>query len=203
MLMSRETLVGLLEELAQWLEFEGAEPVEWVICGGVAMALQGLNQRSTWDVDVLGQWNGDLLEVTCIEGFPEVVNACLRRVANHHPELAAFGERWVNLGPSRLAKHGLPNGYGQRLQTRAFGKTLTLHLLSRQDLIPLKLYAASDRHSERQEIHYQDLKLLNGSFEELDAALDWVRTLPDFEEKRPEIQHVLERLGYDDLAYYV
>jgi hypothetical protein len=41
------------------------------------------------------------------------------------------------------------------------------------------------------------------TFDELDKALDWVPTLSDFEEKRPEIQAVLERLDYDDLAGYV
>ena len=34
----------------------------------------------------------------------------------------------------------------------------------------------------------------------MDKAINWIRTLKDFEEKRPEIQNVLERLGYDDLA---
>jgi hypothetical protein len=97
----------------------------------------------------------------------------------------------------------LPKGYATRLKSAKFGKTLTLRLLDRTDLIPLKLYAASDRFSRRQEIHFDDLRLLKATFEELDKALDWVRTLPDFEEKRPEIQSVLERLGHDDLAGYL
>jgi len=39
--------------------------------------------------------------------------------------------------------------------------------------------------------------------DELDWAADWLRTLRDFEEKRPVVKHVIERLGYEDLAYYV
>jgi hypothetical protein len=86
-----------------------------------------------------------------------------------------------------------------------FGKAglLTLQLLDRVDLIALKLYAAADRFSSRQEIHFSDLKLLKPTFEELDRSLDWVKTLKDVDEKRPELQHVLERLGFDDLAGYV
>lgn len=199
----RNTLVALLSEFADWLEFEGAASVEWLVCGGVAMALQELSNRTTRDVDVLGEWNHALVEVTCLDVFPENVKSSIRRVVDNHAELEGFGEDWVNLGPSRLARQGLPEGYAQRLKSMQFGKTLTLHLLNRTDLIPLKLYAAADRFSCRQEIHFSDLKLLNGSFDELDKALDWVRTLDDFEEKRPEIQSVLERLGHDDLAGYV
>jgi len=39
--------------------------------------------------------------------------------------------------------------------------------------------------------------------QELDWAVEWVRTLRDFEEKRIAVKHVIERLGYEDLAYYV
>ena len=203
MSMSRDTLFTLLTELADWLEFAGIESVEWLVCGGVAMALQELNQRTTRDVDVLGDWSEGLMEVMCIDAFPENVKSCIGRVVKNHPELEGFADGWVNLGPRNLAKQGLPHGYESRLRSMKFGKTLTLHLLNRTDLIPLKLYAAADRFSPRQTIHFGDLKLLNGTFEELDKALDWVRTLQDFEEKRPEIQAVLERLGYDDLAGYV
>jgi hypothetical protein len=169
------------------------------------MSLQDLHDRTTRDVDVLGSWNRELVEVACIGDFPQKIKDCIRRVAANHPELEGFSEKWINLGPQHLARHGLPRGYQLRLRSMTFGKAglLTLHLLDRQDLIPLKLYAASDRFSNRQEIHFNDLRVLNGSFDEMDKALDWVRTLSDFEEKRPEIQSVLERLGHDDLAGYV
>ena len=203
MAISHDILPVLLSELAEWLQFEGIEPIEWLVCGGVAMALQNLNTRTTQDVDVLGEWNNSTLTVICLDHFPEKVNSCIRRVIANHPELDGLKDDWINLGPSHLAKVGLPDGFARRIRSMKFGRTLTLHLLNRVDLIPLKLYAASDRFSPRQQIHFADLKLLNGSFDELDKALDWIRTLSDFEEKRPEIQAVLERLGYDDLAGYV
>jgi hypothetical protein len=203
MSISRDTLLDLLKELDQWLEFNDVEPIELVVCGGVAMALQNLNTRTTRDVDVLGTWHQGLMQIASLTEFPPGVRASIARVAQNHPELRDLGKDWVNLGPTELARRGLPKGFESRLQTTRLGKKLVLHLLSRADLIPLKLYAASDRFSLRQAIHLDDLKLLKASFDELDKALDWVKTLPDYEEKIPEIQNVLERLGFDDLAQYI
>ena len=202
--LSRNNTESLLDELADRLEFEGADPTELLVCGGTAMSLQSLHNRTTRDVDVLGSWNRELLDVVC-DDFTEIMKTCIQRVAENHPELEGINENWVNLGPQHLARQGLPQGYQHRLRSMTFGKAalLTLHLLDRQDLISLKLYAAADRFSVRQDIHLDDLRRLNGNFDELDRSLEWIRTLKDFEEKRPEIQNVLERLGYDDLAGYV
>jgi hypothetical protein len=106
----------------------------------------------------------------------------------------------LNLGPKKRAEFGLPTGFEQRLKILKFGKSLTLHLLGRADLLPLKLYAASDEFGRRQEVHFQDLKVLTPTFDELDHGIEWMRALPDFRTKRTELQTVLERLGYDDLA---
>jgi hypothetical protein len=203
--MSPDNIKALLDELADWLEFEGVGAIDLLVCGGTAMGLQRLHNRTTEDVDVLGSWNRQLVEVACMDDFPEKVKACIQRVATNHPELQGFQKDWVNLGPQHLARQGLPQGYQSRLQSMTFGKAclLTLHLLDRRDLIPLKLYAAADRFSKRQAIHFDDLRLLRPTFDEMDESIDWVRTLKDFEEKRVEIQGVLERLGYDDLAGYV
>lgn len=201
--MSHSMLRGLLEELAEWLAFEDCEPVEWVVCGGLALTLQGLQVRTTRDVDVLGNWNVERVEVACIEDFPRKVKACIERVAENHPELGGLGSKWINLGPSPLARWGLPKGFENRLVTVAISDRLTLHLLCRDDLLPLKLYAAADEFGSRQDIHLADLRALNPTFEELDKAVDWVRTLPDFEQKRTELKEAVRRIGYDDLAYYV
>lgn len=201
MQMTRRILESLLTELGDWLEFEDCAPVDWVVCGGVALSLQDLQSRTTRDVDVLGNWGG--ATIACIQDFPDEVKACIRKVVENHPDLQALDMRWINLGPSRLATFGLPEGFERRLTSVSFGKKLTLHLLGRQDLLPLKLYAAADEFGRRQEVHYQDLKALRPTFDELDNAVDWVRTLPDFEEKRMTLKDIVGRLGYDDLAYYI
>jgi len=201
--MSPSMLRELLEDLSAWLAFEECEPVEWVVCGGLALTLQGLQSRTTRDVDVLGEWNVQKVEMACIEGFPEQVQACIERVAEEHPQLSGMGARWINLGPSQLARWGLPKGFEQRLVMVRISDRLALHLLGREDLLALKLYAAADAFAPRQEIHFGDLRALNPTFEALDKAVDWMRTLPDFEEKRTELKEVVRRLGYDDIAYYI
>jgi hypothetical protein len=195
-----------LASLPSWANgwyFTDCDPVEWVVCGGVALLLQGLNQRTTRDVDVLGNWDEAILEVTVPDHLPEEVRACVQKVADAHPELEGLGSTWVNLGPSQIARFGLPRGYAERLTKRCFGPKLTVHLLDRKDLVALKLYAAADDLGPRQHVHEQDLRRLGASVAELDAAIEWLRTIPDFELKRIEIRNVLERLGHDDLAYYV
>lgn len=201
--LTRDAILRLLQELDQWMELEDCPPVDWVVCGGAALGLQELQDRPTRDVDVLGQWNEAVLDVTGIETFPDEMVACIKRVVDNHPELAGMGPNWINLGPRALVQAGLPEGFSDRLHALRIGNRLTLHLLGRQDLMALKLYAAADEHGPRQEIHFADLKGLAPTFEELDWAVDWLRTLRDFEEKRPVVKHVIERLGYEDLAYYV
>jgi len=114
-----------------------------------------------------------------------------------------MGQNWINLGPRALVQAGLPKGLAERLHVLRVGNRLTLHLLGRQDLLALKLYAAADDRGPRQEIHLADLKGLEPTYDELDWAVEWLRTLRDFEEKRHIVKHVIERLGYEGLAYYV
>ncbi len=195
--------VTLLRELGERLQFDGAPPVYWVVCGGTALALQRLTSRATRDVDVLCAWDTVSRSVVIIDRFDEVVASSIREVANRHPQLSGLSAEWVNLGASTLARHGLPPGFEQRLIHVEFGPQLSLALLGRQDLIALKLYAASDRSSRRQAVHAGDLRGLTPTFAELDFAVEWMRRLPDYEPMRPEVQAVLEGMGFDDLAYYV
>ena len=168
------------------------------------MELLHLRERPTQDIDVLGCWDSETMSIACIDRFPEELLACINRVTGDHPELSGMrGGSWVNLGPRALAKAGLPEGCLTRLQPLRIGNRLTLHLLGRQDLIALKLYAAADDHDPRQEVHFADLKAMAPTFDELDFAVGWLRTRRDFEEKRLTVKYVLQRLGHDDLAYYV
>jgi hypothetical protein len=193
----------LLSEFADWLAFENCEPVAWVVCGGTALALQNLMRRTTKDVDVIGAWDQTLLQIKSIQKFPDKVQDCIRKVAQAHPELQGMNERWINLGPANLAKLGLPAGYENRLMTVRFKDRLILHLLGREDLLSLKLYAAADDLAGRQSVHAGDLKQLKPTYEELDKALNWVLKLPNIDSKKIELQSIVQELGYDDLAIYI
>jgi hypothetical protein len=201
--MSRDAILRLLQELDQWMELEDCPPVDWVICGGAALGLQELQDRPTRDIDVLGRWDETAMGVARVEAFPEKLITCINRVVANRPELAGMGQNWINLGPRALVQAGLPKGFAGRMRELRVGNRLTLRLLGRQDLLALKLYAAADEHGPRQEIHFADLKGLAPTYDELDWAVEWVRTLRDFQEKRHVVKYVIERLGYEDLAYYV
>jgi len=201
--LTSDNIRRLLHELDQWLAFEDCQPVDWVVCGGAALGLQGLLDRPTQDIDVLGRWDNGILDVTDIELIGPDVNACIARVADAHPELAGLGRNWVNCGPRNLAEEGLPEGFADRMCKLSVGAKLTLHLLGRKDLLALKLYAAADDHGPRQAVHYADLASMAPTFDELDFAVDWILTRSDFEVKRIAVKDVLRRLDHEDLAYYV
>jgi hypothetical protein len=201
--LDRTKLEELLAELDDLLDLADCEPVEWVVCGGAALALQQLTQRTTGDVDLLGRWSPNRMDVISMTEFPEDVQRCIDQVIDSHPELDGFRHRWINLGPTDLVRTGLPGGYQDRKVTRRFGDHLTLHLLGRRDLIALKLYAASDDRGKRQRIHDADLWAMTPTWLELDDAINWIRSRPDFEQVRPTLKHQLGAHGYEDLAYYI
>jgi hypothetical protein len=193
---------NFLQELADTMVLAGCPPEELLICGGTALALLRFNARPSYDVDVLGLWDPNTGFIPR-DAFSPAFTACVREVASAHPELRDLDEKWVNLGPRRIALLGLPAGFEQQLTTRAYGPALTLHILGRLDLIALKLYAAADRFGRRQEVHLTDLRHLKPTFEELDHGVEWIRGLPGFHELSVELRVAVERLGYDDLAQYI
>jgi hypothetical protein len=194
----------LLAELNDALRLEGVEPVDWVVCGGTALLLQGLIARTTRDVDVLGDRPVSGIEVGWIGTFPPPIDRAIRRVARVHPELQYDGGSWVNLGAQELVRRGLPEGFEARLVRAPIGDRLTLHLLARVDLIALKLLAASDDLGRRQRIHLDDLRELRPTGEELAASIGWVERQTDTEPRlRAGLKRVVEELGHDDLAYYI
>ena len=197
-------LPKLLRELHDALVLEDAPPVEWIVCGGTALALQNLTVRTTRDVDVLAEWEATTLEAIAIGTFPPAVRRAIDRVAAAHPELGGTLPAWVNLGPQQIVSEGLPDGFDSRLVTFRIGPRLALHLLGRLDLIALKLYAASDDLGGRQEIHLDDLIQLKTTAVDLEFALAWAVRMPDPQHRlRPALKRIIEDLGHDDLAYYL
>lgn len=80
---------------------------------------------------------------------------------------------WLNDGPSFLFEMGLPDGWESRTTTRAFGG-LVVHLLAREDLIVLKLWAATNaRAPGRRARDLVDLRLLKPTRDELLGAARW------------------------------
>lgn len=194
----------LLRELNDALALEGAPPVEWIICGGTAMLMQGLVQRTTRDVDVIAGLNSSTLELVPLRRFTPPVERAIDRVASAHPELHTEGARWVNLGPRRLIEAGLPPGCIERIRSLVVGPYLTLHLPARIDLLAFKLFAAVDPQGNRQQVHQRDFVALMPTEAETRFATDWVLTIPDPNHSlRTELRDLLKDIGHDDLAYYI
>lgn len=197
----------LLARLSEELLLQDVPRVEFVVVGGAALILQGLADRVTADVDVVGIWNAADGRLVVLEELPPVVAACAEEVAASSVGGGA-SRQWLNRGPSSLAAVGLPNGFEARLVRREFGDRLVLHLLGREDLIALKLYAAADG-GRRADLHEADLRRLGPRFEELDAAITWIRSLAgteafavrEFEVIREDVRRLVIELGFDDLAY--
>ena len=76
----------LLRELNDALAIEGAEPVDWIVCGGTALGILGLVQRPTRDVDVISGWSSTTLQIVQIDRFPPAVERAIVRVVEAHPD---------------------------------------------------------------------------------------------------------------------
>jgi Nucleotidyl transferase AbiEii toxin, Type IV TA system len=204
MAFAATSLRQFLSELADALLLENAEPQEWLLCGGAALTLHGFISRATRDVDVLcgGDRNGAFV---ALKSFSSATERAIRRVAEAHPELSSpIGSTWVNLGASKLAEWGLPEGYESRLTGIVIGERLTLYLLGRPDLIALKLFAASDDLGPRQAVHESDLRALAPTETEMERATAWVKRMPDPQNRiAPALKDIVEEFGFHELASYL
>jgi hypothetical protein len=131
---------------------------EAVVIGGAALNLLGVVSRFTRDCDVLDPKIPDEI-LAASQSFAEKIrgNGGLLR------------DDWFNNGPTSLKKN-LPKTWQANLQSLYQGKALTLHTLSREDLLKSKLFAFCDRGTDR-----DDCIKLNPTREELIHALPWIK----------------------------
>lgn len=88
-------------------------------------------------------------------------------------DLLALERDWLNAGAAGVVQTYLPEGYEERLRTRVYG-ALVVSVLSRRDLIRLKLVAAIDDAPQGR--HVSDLRDMKATTEELADAVAWVRS---------------------------
>lgn len=128
---------------------------EAVVIGGSALALQGVIDRETVDIDCLDP------------KIPTVIARAAKEFARDNPELFLI-ETWLNNGPDNLVRD-LPQDWRARVAPLFTGQALTLHTLGRADLLKTKLYAYCDRGDD-----FKDCLALKPSQPEIDGAYDWV-----------------------------
>lgn len=91
---------------------------------------------------------------------------------------------------------GLPDGFAERLSSVTYGDRLRVHFINRLDQIYFKLYASADRGG----YHMEDLRALNPTSDELEAAARWCMTHDVSEGFRMVLKQLLKELGYEDVA---
>jgi hypothetical protein len=161
---SIDALLGLLAT-----ELEAGEAVELVVLGGSALASEGLLNRPTYDLDVLGRLQGGVLVGPA--PLPDELVAAQERVMR----TLGLSDGFLDLGvPRHMLVCGLPTGLVARLETRRYGNSLTVHFVNRFDQIHFK-YLAMIENSDDRDKHASDLQALSPTDEELERALSWSR----------------------------
>lgn len=157
--------------------------------GGGSLLLLGLLDRPTEDLDLVAVVRGG----TKVSAEPMPVE--LAQAAADVAALLDLTEGWLNPGPAELLRLGLPSGYDARIVTRRFGG-LTVHLAGRFDQICFKLYATVDQGPRSK--HFNDLRQLAPTREELLTAARWARTHDPSEPFLDQLEQALAALGVRD-----
>jgi len=196
-MISKENIEEIFKALDQQIEVRGGSPISLIVCGGTALFALGLIQRTTKDVDVLGEAvvRGKEILVKKIDKFPGWFKEAAKAVQRDFQ----LPEGWINTGPAIQVELGLPENFVKRLVGKKFGKYLTIYFISRLDQIYFKLYAAVDRGG----YHRDDLVALKPTNQEIAMAVNWVLTQDVSEGFRFILKDFLERHGYSDIAQRV
>jgi hypothetical protein len=156
----------LLEALGEILESQDDGPYDIVVCGGMALIMQGIVERRTTDIDALGvvTVEGGLLSV----GRPVSTtdfDTAVARVAG------IYGEQvdWFNFAATNQLEMTMPAGLVDRAIPKSYGVKLTVRLCSRYDMVHLKMMASLDRGEEQT----TDLSRMQPTEEEAKAAAAW------------------------------
>jgi hypothetical protein len=185
-------LTALGEQLGSMLD----KRIELLVCGGAALNLVGLVQRTTEDVDILAiVTRNSEGNVSFVRADP--LNSELATAARKVARDFNLPENWLNPGPASAVDLGLPEGVLERVVTRHFGKQLIVHFLGRYDQIHFKLYAAVDQGAGK---HLDDLLALKPTETEIEQAARWSMTHDVSEGYKHNLKSLLEYIGFKDAA---
>ena len=187
MLADRQLLERALAVLGSVLRARGLE-YEIVVVGGSAMLLRDLVPRVTPDVDIIAMVRSGRYVP------PRLPNELLDAVADVGTNLG-IGEDWLDSGPGDMLSGGLPPGFDERTKRFDYGG-LVVHVADRVDLVSLKLFAVLDKGMSSK--HFQDLKALDPSLQELTVAIEWLRRRYEGEDWPEKVEAVLLALGVED-----
>ncbi len=159
-----------------------SEQRTFIICGGAAIILRGIQERGTNDIDVIAPEIDQILKESSV------------RVA----EDLGLGSDWLNDKPRKFYAKDLPTDWESRAFKIYAASHLTVQSVSDFDLAILKFLAECDRNKDLQDII--DLKL---SAEKISMVVDHALTRDPGDVKNwPEIVAKVEarlrkKTGYE------
>ena len=196
MFQNQKDVETILSALGEQLGQIAKESFELLVCGGSALNILGLVQRATEDIDVLAYVKRDdkgkiqLIKADPLN--PELITAAQKVARDFN-----LPDNWFNPGPASAVDFGLPEGIMERVETRKFGRNLTIHFLGRYDQIHFKLYASVDQGAGK---HFDDLLALKPTSEEIEHAARWSVTHDVSEGFKGSLKILLNHMGFNDVA---
>ncbi|MDP6629412.1 MAG: hypothetical protein QGH42_10910 [Kiritimatiellia bacterium] len=193
-----DQIEGALQRLGSRLLYEYTDPIALVICGGSALNVLNIAQRTTREVDVLA-----IVEETesgLVLRSDRALPADFCQVVAWVAADLQLDEDWLNMGPKDvLTVYGAPKGMTSRWEEREYGPLLKAFFISRLDQVHFKLLAAMDPKARAR--HLEDLvDRIKPSEEEVRSAAEWLldrETSPQF---RDRIRLIVGALGYDNIC---
>jgi hypothetical protein len=196
MLKAKHEIEKVLTAFAEQLAELGAGNLAILVCGGAALNVLGYVSRTTQDIDVVAvaeETRNGVLVLKKLTAFEPAVIQAAQKVQRDF----ALADHWLNLGPASMMNLGLPKGLLERVQTRKYGRFLTVHYLSRYDQIHFKLYAVADQAAGK---HLDDLLALKPTSAEIESAARWCMTQDISSPFRTILKDCLEMIGFSDVA---
>lgn len=186
--LDRSKIEDHLRKVSEIMELKESPEVNICVCGGAALNILGLRERTTEDVDVMGEVEDESFIVS--PELPDEFHKAVKEVA----EEEGLETDWVNTGASFVGGMA-PEGVIERATKRSYGEKLHAWFISRYDQIHFKLYAAIDIGG----YHINDLKALDPEFNELQEASDWILQHHEQEKVREDLRDLLGRMGFDNV----
>ncbi|GMQ82877.1 MAG: hypothetical protein BMS9Abin05_2343 [Rhodothermia bacterium] len=168
--LSSKDIRRLLQAVRERLHLSGFE-IALIIVGGANLNVMNIVARTTKDVDVIAQTEGEGDELTIRSPlpFPEPLTQAIETVARDFN----ISSDWMNAEVAAQWNVGMPDTILDDLTWRKYS-ALKVGFAGRQTIISLKLFAAADRSPAS--VHAQDLVALRPTDDELLHAADWVKT---------------------------
>jgi len=182
---SKKEIMANMELLSDWLQAKyPAERFELLLVGGAALSLMG-KRGQTNDIDLLKP-----------HPLPEVLRQGIRAVA----KVRGLSPEWLNDQAAQVFSRGpdpeskrFPAYFGKISRTLSVGRNIKLHIIGRQALISLKLYACNPSIRK----HIDDLKALRPDKREIAIAAQFCLARDSHITARQDLAAVIRKLELD------